>query len=121
MSKQQKDLVEKMKQTPARHGVSPGWMAILAREDPKFLAPYDAYRNNIYEKKALSPKVKELIIIAIDAAQWWPGIDVHMKRAFNIGVTKDEIVEALEVAALPGGIHALAYGLQALDRVLNSK
>jgi AhpD family alkylhydroperoxidase len=96
------------------------WHTMLARYEPEALADYHRSYTRILELPALPASTKELLIIAIDACQFWPGIKGHMRNALRAGLTEEEIAEAVITAGIPGGVHAMAYGLEALDDVLTS-
>lgn len=94
---------------------------ILAREAPEYLELFHKTYLYLFEQRsALSSKMKELIIIAVDAAQFYErGLRSHMRSALKAGATKDEIVEALLACSLAAGIHALSVSLPILDEVLH--
>ena len=61
---------------------------------------------------ALPRKTKELIMVGICCALLRPrGIRVHSERALKLGVTPKEVLEAMEVAAIPGGVPGLWLGV----------
>ena len=93
---------------------------ILAREAPEYLELFHkTYMYVLEERKALSPRMKELIIIAVDAAQHYErGLRSHIKSALKLGATRDEIVEALLASSLAGGIHVLSVAMPIFDEVL---
>lgn len=65
---------------------------------------------------AVSVKNKELIALGIAIAARCDGcIGAHVQAAVKAGVTKQEIVECINVAVLMGGGPALVYGAQALS------
>jgi len=68
---------------------------------------------------ALSTKVKELITLGIAvAARCDYCIAIHVKKCYEAGATKEEMVETLGVAILMGGGPALTYAtfaMQAID------
>ena len=95
---------------------------ILAREAPEYLELFHkTYMYVVEERKALSPKMKELIIIAVDAAQFYErGLRSHITSALKLGATKDEIVEALLASSLAAGIHSLSVAMPIFDDVLQA-
>lgn len=95
----------------------------LAEHDPEYLKMFhDLHMHVVYSRKALQPRIKELIICAVDAATfYWQGLWVHIRGALDAGATPDEILEALEAASLPGGIHALSQSLPILDQILEER
>jgi AhpD family alkylhydroperoxidase len=93
---------------------------VLAREAPEYLELFHkTYMYILHERKALSPKMKELIIIAVDAAQFYErGLRSHIRSALVAGATRDEIVEALLASSLAAGIHALSVAMPIFDEVI---
>jgi alkylhydroperoxidase/carboxymuconolactone decarboxylase family protein YurZ len=55
---------------------------------------------------ALEPKMKELIILSVEAAEHFvEGVNRHTMSALEAGATEEEVIEALAVASISGGIH----------------
>ena len=112
--------IEKLKRAmkKERGYVYPEWIYI-AEKDVAFTEAY----NNLYEAgltdgKALPGKMRELIAIGILAYRGLNNaVYEHSKRALRLGATKQELLEAIETAAVPGGGPTLASGLQALVRI----
>jgi len=112
--------IEKLKRAmkKERGYVYPEWVYI-AEKDVAFTEAY----NNLYEKgltdgKALRAKTRELIAIGVLAYRGLNNaVYEHSKRALRLGATKQELLEAIETAAVPGGGPTLAAGLQALVRI----
>lgn len=71
--------------------------------EPRMKKVYGAYYKELYytpERRVLDPKVQELISIAASLVAKCDGcIDGHMKKALALGVTKEEISEAICIAA----------------------
>lgn len=93
---------------------------VLAREAPEYLELFHkTYMYILHERKALPPKMKELIIIAVDAAQFYErGLRSHIRSALAAGATRDEIVEALLASSLAAGIHTLSVAMPIFDEVI---
>lgn len=71
---------------------------------------------------ALSRKVKELIMIGICCALMrHRGIRLHIERALTVGATPQEVLEAMEVAAIPGGMPGLWEGVDTLAAILKAR
>jgi AhpD family alkylhydroperoxidase len=69
-----------------------------------------------FAEGALSAKSKELIAFAVAHAIQCPYcIDVHAKAASSAGATREEMAEALHVAAVTRGGASLVHGVQALQ------
>jgi alkylhydroperoxidase/carboxymuconolactone decarboxylase family protein YurZ len=91
------------------------WGAIL-KMDPDFFEAYLNFSATPWRKGVLSPKVKELIYIAVDAAAthlFMPGTRQHIQNALNYGASKEEIMEVLELVSVVG-IHACTLGVPIL-------
>ncbi|MDJ1172618.1 carboxymuconolactone decarboxylase family protein [Roseofilum capinflatum] len=64
---------------------------------------------------ALSPKVKELIALALGIAARCDGcIAHHTEACIKAGVTREELVEMIGVCQLMGGGPSTVYGAEAL-------
>jgi alkylhydroperoxidase/carboxymuconolactone decarboxylase family protein YurZ len=91
----------------------------VAREDPEYVAargPLSAL--SVGEGKALSVKVKEMVIIGILAHRGRKdGCVAHMRRAIEHGATKRELLEAIQAAAIPGGGPCFSTGIEALMEI----
>ncbi|MBI2846897.1 MAG: carboxymuconolactone decarboxylase family protein [Chloroflexi bacterium] len=111
-----KRVLEKIR---ADRGEVRSWRETLAPLDPTYLElSHDIFMHVMEKRKAISRKNKELMVMAIDAAvHYVPGVKVHMTSAKKFGATKDEVVEALEVASLVTGVHALSLTMPVLQEV----
>ena len=49
------------------------------------------------------------------------GIRLHSERALTLGATPKEVMEAMEVAAIPGGMPGLWAGVETLQEILQAK
>lgn len=100
----------------------PSWQTVL-EFDPEFLLAYLELSAVPWTKNHLSARMKELIYIAVDANAthlYLPGVRQHVQAALRLGVTPDEIMEVLELAATLG-IHAMNIGVPILVEVLEEK
>ncbi len=99
------------------------WNDVWAEYSPEKFRLYQTWMSEMLTHRELTPKVRELIILAIDAVVAWPGpyIDGHVEAALNAGASPREIVEAFEVTGYLMGVHPLNHGLSALDRVLQKR
>jgi alkylhydroperoxidase/carboxymuconolactone decarboxylase family protein YurZ len=74
----------------------------LLRTDAAWFQAYTAYSSHPWLHGVLSPKVRELIYIAIDLActhLFDAGVKPHIENALRYGATVEEIVEVLAVIA----------------------
>ena len=66
---------------------------------------------------ALPVKIRELVASAVLAYRAFPTLDGHLRRAVREGASVREAVEAMEVAALPGGFPVIHYALPFLSAI----
>jgi alkylhydroperoxidase/carboxymuconolactone decarboxylase family protein YurZ len=101
--------------TAARGYWSPIWDDIL-EATPEFFAAYMKFSSVPWKTGTLSPKVRELIYIAIDSStthMYAPGLKVHICNALKYGATKEEIMEVYQLTSVLG-IHTVTTGLPVL-------
>ncbi|WP_158903643.1 carboxymuconolactone decarboxylase family protein [Burkholderia sp. L27(2015)] len=94
----------------------PSWDALLS-VDPDFFEAYANFSAIPWNAAYLEPKVKELVLCALDAAAthlYKPGIKTHMRNAIRHGATQDEIMEVLEIVSVIG-IHGALIGVPMLE------
>ena len=97
---------------------------IIANLDPEYFEKLKGlYVDGTFGREgALARKTKELIMIGICCALVRPrGIRVHSERALTLGATPKELLEAMEVAAIPGGMPGLWAGVETLQDILKTK
>jgi alkylhydroperoxidase/carboxymuconolactone decarboxylase family protein YurZ len=100
----------------AKRGYIYPWQEYLAREDPDFVERYEALWDMIGARSLVLPaSVKQLILIGVVCSRL---DDVAMRtqidRGLRMGITAQEIAEAIEVAFLPSGALTLVHGIKAL-------
>jgi alkylhydroperoxidase/carboxymuconolactone decarboxylase family protein YurZ len=86
---------------------NPLWDQLRAL-DPEFMEAYLALRSVPQRNGPLPPKMKELILVAVNAATthlYAPGVRRHMRNALAYGATAEEIMETIELTTLLG-IHS---------------
>lgn len=97
---------------------NPTWESIL-RLDPTYSA-YLRLRLVPLTKQHLSPKIQELLLLAIDASVahlFQPGMRAHTAAALAAGATPGEVMEVLELASVLG-VHAINVGVPLLTEVM---
>jgi alkylhydroperoxidase/carboxymuconolactone decarboxylase family protein YurZ len=97
---------------------------IIAKLDPEYFEKLKGiYVDGTFGREgALPRKTKELIMIGITCALNRPrGVKLHMERALTLGASPREALEAVEVAAIPGGMPGLWLGVETLDEILKTK
>jgi alkylhydroperoxidase/carboxymuconolactone decarboxylase family protein YurZ len=98
---------------------SRGWDPLLDIA-PDYFAAYAKLSSVPWKTDLLSPKVKELLYIAIDSStthMFEPGLRVHIRNALRHGATRDEIMEVYELTSSIG-VHAVTMGVPALLDVM---
>ena len=97
---------------------------IIAKLDPEYFEKLKGiYVDGTFGREgALPRKTKELIMIGITCALNRPrGVRLHSERALALGAGPREILEAMEVAAIPGGMPGLWLGVETLQEVLKAR
>jgi alkylhydroperoxidase/carboxymuconolactone decarboxylase family protein YurZ len=95
------------------------WERILEL-DAGFLRAYLNWAAVPARRGALDPKVRELVLVAVDAAAthlYEPGIRQHVRSALELGASAGELMEVLELTSTLG-IHACNTGVPLLIEVL---
>jgi alkylhydroperoxidase/carboxymuconolactone decarboxylase family protein YurZ len=95
------------------------WERILEL-DAGFLRAYLNWAAVPARHRALDPKVRELVLVAVDAAAthlYVPGIRQHVRSALELGASAGELMEVLELTSTLG-IHACNIGVPLLIEVL---
>ncbi len=100
--------------------VSP-WQEVLARYKPEVLEGYLEWSTVARTFEVLTPRLRELIVIAMDCVLHWPSpyIDQHFLNASRLGTPVKEMVEVCVTAGHIGGPHAMNHGLSVLARLLD--
>lgn len=88
----------------------------LAARDPEFEKARLPLVEATYLRQdpALPVKYKELIAATILAFRGYPSVGKHLKRALEAGASVQEVIEALEIASIPGGMPTLHFGIDQL-------
>jgi len=97
---------------------------IIAKLDPDYFEKLKSlYVDGTFGRDgALPRKIKELIMVGICCALNRPrGVRLHSERALTLGASPREVLEAIEVAAIPGGMPGLWLGVETLEDVLKAR
>lgn len=91
------------------------YTAELRKAQPEPLAGFYQMAKAATADGALSKKTKELMALAIGISQRCDGcIGFHVKALKQLGVTRDELAEALSLCVYMGGGPSLMYAADAL-------
>ena len=91
----------------ARGDWNPLWDQ-LRELDPEIIEAYLAFRSVPQKNGPLPQKVKEMILVAINAATthlYGPGVRRHMRNALKAGATREELLEVIQLTTVMG-IHS---------------
>ncbi len=96
---------------------------VIAKLDPEYFEKLKGlYVDGTFGREgALPRKTKELIMVGIACAiRVQRGIRIHSERALTLGASPREVLEAMEVAAIPGGMPGLWLGVETLQEILEA-
>src|SRR6202046_918903 len=105
----------------ARGYWSRGWDPLLDIA-PDYFEAYAKLSSVPWKSATLSPKVKELLYIAIDSStthMYEPGLRVHIRNALRHGATRDEIMEVYQLTSSIG-VHSVTMGVPVLLDVMRA-
>jgi 4-carboxymuconolactone decarboxylase len=97
---------------------------IIAKLDPEYFDKLKGiYVDGTFGREgALPRRTKELIMVGICCALNRPrGVRLHCERVLTLGASPREVLEAIEVAAIPGGMPGLWLGVETLEEILKAK
>jgi len=85
-------------------------MKNLSTEEQIIYRPYQDFINGINNPGALDEKTKMMMHIAIATySRNQQSLVFHIKEAYKLGATQEEIKEAAMVAIVDGGIDAISF------------
>jgi alkylhydroperoxidase/carboxymuconolactone decarboxylase family protein YurZ len=90
---------------------NPGW-DVLAELDAAYTEKFLSMGAHAMSKGTLDPLTIEFIAIAVDAScthMYAPGVRRHIRKALELGATRDQIMTVLELVSVLG-IHSVALG-----------
>jgi AhpD family alkylhydroperoxidase len=91
------------------------YTAELRKAEPDTMAGFHQMAKGACQEKALDKKTKELIAMAIGVALRCDGcIAFHAKTLVDLGVSREELTEALGMSIYMGGGPSLMYAADAL-------
>ncbi|BAL24287.1 carboxymuconolactone decarboxylase family protein [Azoarcus sp. KH32C] len=98
-------------QLRARGNWNPAW-DVLAELDAEYVEKFMGVAGHCFQKSGLDPLTIEFIAIAVDAScthMYAPGVRRHIRKALELGATKDQVMAVLEMVSVLG-IHSVALG-----------
>jgi 4-carboxymuconolactone decarboxylase len=108
MQKEKRTLIEKIK---GKRTWLLNFHRLLLKNDPEMLEKWDnLYSTGKFQERFISAREKELIDLAISAIQKWrPGLEIHIKKSVDMGITEEEIAEVFSLSAMSGGIPCMMF------------
>jgi 4-carboxymuconolactone decarboxylase len=96
-------------------------MADIAPDMADFLIDFSY--GTIFCRKILTPQLKEIIAIAgmTAAGTMKPQLQVHIKAALNVGLTREQIIEVMTHTTIYAGFPAALSGISAAKEVFAEK
>ena len=94
-------------------GYVPANYSALAADAPKVLKGFWQYRSALLEGTALSRKLKELILVALNIVLGRSG-ESHAVAAIRMGATRQELLETILLTCLVVGTPGYTLGMKAL-------
>jgi alkylhydroperoxidase/carboxymuconolactone decarboxylase family protein YurZ len=115
----QTDLARAQREIMDKRGYSFSEFEWLAEKDPAYEKARLEYAGMIYtrENPVLPVKYREIIAAVILAFRGYSTLDRHVRRALREGATMQEVIEAFEVATVPGGMPVLHFALPYLMEI----
>ena len=108
-----------MRELEKKIGKVPVFFRELMKTQPDMHGAVIAFDQHIWDDGALSRKSKKIIAIAIAAAlRDQHAVKAQLAGAKRLGVTPDEIEEALRVTFLLSGMPAYVYGRAAMEETM---
>ncbi len=93
-------------------------LKVYERLDPEAMKRMEESRDFAMAGRALPPKFKLLLIMALDASQGAAqGVRANAAAALRAGATKEEIAETLRVTQLVCGIGSTYVAAHALENI----
>ena len=89
----------------------------LAEKDAAALDVYDGFlRASIYENDALAEKYREMLMacLCVTAGSAQPVIANHCRRAMAAGLSRDEMLQALQITSVVSATRTMAAGVLSL-------
>lgn len=99
------------------------WTDTILNLHPAFLERYADYAGQPARKGPLSPRMVELVYVALDASSahmYGPGLTTHLKGALNAGATPFDVLDVLHLVAMQG-LEAVYAGTAILAEELGAQ
>jgi len=113
---------EGMKDLEQKIGKVPVFFRELMETQPDMHGAILAFDRHIWDDGALSRKTKKILAISIAAAlRDQHAVQAQLAGAKRLGVSPEEIEEALRVTFLLSGMPAYVYGRAAMEKIMGKE
>jgi len=110
---------KEMKELEKKIGKVPVFFKELMKTQPDMHGAILAFDQHIWDDGALSRKTKKILAISIAAAlRDQHAVKAQLAGAKKLGVSRDQIEEALRVTFLLSGMPAYVYGRAAMEEIM---
>ncbi|MDD1666081.1 MAG: carboxymuconolactone decarboxylase family protein [Methanomicrobiales archaeon] len=111
-----------MKDLEQKIGKVPVFFRELMETQPDMHGAILAFDRHIWDDGALSRKTKKILAISIAAAlRDQHAVQAQLAGAKRLGVSPEEIEEALRVTFLLSGMPAYVYGRAAMEKIMGKE
>jgi 4-carboxymuconolactone decarboxylase len=111
-----------MRELERKIGKVPVFFKELMKTQPDMHGAILAFDQHIWDDGALSRKTKKILAISIAAAlRDQHAVKAQLAGAKRLGVTAEEIEEALRVTFLLSGMPAYVYGRAAMEEIMGKE
>ena len=116
MKKKGKDLLKTIK---SKRTWLLNFHKLLLEHDPEILEKWDnLYSAGKFKERFITAREKELVDLAISALmKWKPGLEIHIKKALDLGITEEEISEIFSLSAMSGGIPCMMFAADVYEEM----
>ncbi len=120
MKKEEKMLIQKIK---SKRTWLLNFHKLLLKNDPEMLEKWDdLYSTGKFKERFITAREKELVDLAISAImRWRPGLEIHIKRSVDLGITEQEIGEIFSLAAMSAGIPCMMFAADVYEEMKKNR
>ena len=113
------DIAQKYRALAQERGYHFGSFEWLGERDPEFERARLALVDMTYTRADGDiPKIyRELIACGVLAFRTYPSLKKHLARALREGATVEQVVQAMQIASIPGGMATLHFALDELVKL----
>ncbi len=116
MKQKDKELITKIK---SKRTWLLNFHKLLLANDPEMLQKWDElYSAGKFNERFITAREKELVDLAISAImKWKPGLEIHIKKSLDLGITEEEITEIFSLSAMSTGIPCMMFAADVYEEM----